>query len=343
MTSTKRVGIAGEFLGGVAVAHLEIGTLLAAGGIRHGIVGLDAGAHLDQALGDVQGGRIAQVVRIGFEREAKQADGAAFEDEELFLKLLDHHLALGGVDVERGLEEFAGVAVLAGGMQQRLNVLAEATSAPADAGVEELGADAGIQTDAGHDFGTLGADALADVGDLVGEADFHGEERVGGVLDHLGAGEGSGQQRHGDHGRRTRNARRGREDLGHQGLVEFAHDREGCGVAADHDAVGVERIGDGGAFAQELRIAGHAEADAVVAALVAEAFAHQGLDQVAGADGHRRFVDDHAKFRAIHGGADTLGGRFEVSEVGFAGRQRRSADGDEDDVASAARRQPVRW
>ena len=106
-----------------------------------------------QALGDVQGGRVAQIVRIGLERQAQQADGPAFQDVELFLKLLDHHLALRGVDVERGLQELAGVAVLARGVEQRLNVLAEATSAPADAGVEELGADARIETDAGHHFG----------------------------------------------------------------------------------------------------------------------------------------------------------------------------------------------
>ena len=74
----------------------------------------------------------------------------------------------------------------------------------------------------------VGADLLADVGDLVDEADLGGEEGVGGVLDHLGRG--------------TRGA--------HDGRVERRVER-GHPVAvrvverADHDAVGVQEVRDG--------------------------------------------------------------------------------------------------
>ena len=70
-----------------------------------------------QALGDMQGGRVAQVVGIGLERQAQQADGAALEDVEFLLELLDHHLPLRGVHVQRGLQQLAGIAVLARGVQ----------------------------------------------------------------------------------------------------------------------------------------------------------------------------------------------------------------------------------
>jgi hypothetical protein len=80
-------------------------------------------------------GRVAQVVGVRLEGQAQQADGAAFQDEQLLLQLLDHGIALRGVDFERRLEQFARViAVLARGVQQRADVLAEATAAPADAG-----------------------------------------------------------------------------------------------------------------------------------------------------------------------------------------------------------------
>ena len=61
--------------------------------------------------------------------------------------------------------------------------------------------------------------------------------------------------------RRPRHAGRRREDLRHQRLVEFAHHRQRGGIAAHHDAVGVERIAHRAAFAQEFRVAGHAETD----------------------------------------------------------------------------------
>jgi len=78
-------------------------------------------------------------------------------------------------------------------VQQRLNVLAETASTPAHARIEKLGADARIQPDAGHHLRGLGAHALADVRHLVGEADFHGQEGVGGVLDHFRAGKRGSQ------------------------------------------------------------------------------------------------------------------------------------------------------
>ena len=96
----------------------------------------------------------------------------------------------------------------------------------------------------GHHLRCLGAHALADVGDLVGEADFHGQECVGGVLDHLRAGERGGDHRHAHKPGRPGHARRRLETSAPPAEIQLAHDLQGALVAgADHDAVRIERIG----------------------------------------------------------------------------------------------------
>src|SRR5262249_36699021 len=148
----------------------------------------------------------------------------------LLLKFLDGEMALGGVDFEGGGEEPGVVAVVAGGGDEGLNILAETRAAPAEAGIEKARSDAGVEADALHDFGGLGADALADVGDFVGETNFHGEEGVGSVLDHFGGGQAGGDQGYvreavgaGDGGGCV-------ELLLDEGRIEGAHGGEGGGI-----------------------------------------------------------------------------------------------------------------
>ena len=94
-----------------------------------------------------------------------------------------------------------------------------------------------VQAHPPRDLGHVGADLLADVGDLVDEADLGGEEGVGGELDHLGAG---------DVGADDRRAER----------LVGGGDRVGgplvARLGADHDAVGLHEVLDRGALAQEL-------------------------------------------------------------------------------------------
>ncbi len=65
-------------------------------------------------------------------------------------------------------------------------VLGKARAAVARAGVQELAADAVVEADAARDLLHVGADLLAQVGDLVDEGDLGGQERVGGVFDEFG-------------------------------------------------------------------------------------------------------------------------------------------------------------
>jgi hypothetical protein len=88
---------------------------------------------------------------------------------------------------------------------QRLDILGEATAAVAQPGVEERGADALVEAHAHGHFFHVGAQLLADHGDLVDEADLGGQEGVAGVLDHLGG------------------AQVGHDDAGAQGQVQLRH------------------------------------------------------------------------------------------------------------------------
>ena len=135
--------------------------------------------------------------------------------------------------------------------------------------------------------GRFRAHALADIGDLVGEADLHGQERVGGVLDHFRAGERGGRPA----APRVMHAGRGTPGGGSNDLRRpaAAYSSRIAARVSSSDAPttmrsGIERIGDGAAFAQELGIAGHAEADVAFArsgCASRNALAHQRLHQVA--------------------------------------------------------------
>jgi hypothetical protein len=104
----------------------------------------------------------------------------------VLLELAHHAPLLQLVDLDDGVEELEVVARVARELLERVDVLREARAAEADAGLQELRADAVVQA---HPLGHLDdvrARLLADVGDLVDERDLRGQERVGGELDHLG-------------------------------------------------------------------------------------------------------------------------------------------------------------
>ena len=73
-------------------------------------------------------------------------------------------------------------------MQQSLDILGEATATIAATGIEELGADAGISTDALTDCIDIGADTLTEVGNVVHKRDAGSQHGIGSILGHLGRG-----------------------------------------------------------------------------------------------------------------------------------------------------------
>ena len=88
-------------------------------------------------------------------------------------------------------------------------------------------------------------------------------------------------------------------------------------VGADHDAVGMLEVLDGGAFAQEFRIGHHREVG------VGPRFADDALDLVAGADRHGRFGDDHGE--AVERARDLARGVIDVAQIGDGRRRAATA------------------
>ena len=142
----------------------------------------------------------------------------------------------------------------------------------------------------------VGADLLAQVGDLVDEGDLHRQEAVGGVFDELGGLEAGEQDRRLDQEQRA---------------IELAHLlAPALALHPDHHAVGPHEIVDRGALAQELRIGDHVEVRLRVGG------ADDVRDLASGADRHRRL--GHHDGIAVHRGGDLLGGLAHVGEVGVA-------------------------
>ena len=106
--------------------------------------------------------------------------------------------------------------------------------------MQKFRADAIVESDAARDVLHVGANFLGQVGNLIDEGDLGGEEGVRRVFDKLG-GAAAGVE----DGRLVEVKRP--INLGHELARALV-------VGADHDAIGMLEVLDGGAFAQEFRI-----------------------------------------------------------------------------------------
>ena len=77
----------------------------------------------------------------------------------------------------------SGASASCAGLDQRHRVLGKAGAAVAGPGVQEFRADAVVQADAARDVLDVGADLLAEIGDLVDEGDLGREKGVGRIFD----------------------------------------------------------------------------------------------------------------------------------------------------------------
>ena len=132
------------------------------------------------------------------------------------------------------------VAVFFGGLNQRLHIFRETASAIAAAGIEELGADAGVGTDAFTHHVDVGADEFAKVGNVVHERDSCRQHGVCCIFDHFSRGDVGEDDA---------------EIVEQEGAVEAAHNLAGLFAfnAYDHP-VGAHEVFDGGAFFEEFGV-----------------------------------------------------------------------------------------
>src|SRR5699024_3316837 len=123
----------------------------------------------------------------GLARGAEHRDASALEVAEQLAGQVHHAGAaavVDGVDLAQEAERL-GHAVLLGARAEGADVLGQAASAEADAGAEELRADAVVHADRAGHVGDVRTGDLAHLGDGVDEGDLRGQEGVGGDLHQL--------------------------------------------------------------------------------------------------------------------------------------------------------------
>ena len=216
-------------------------------------------------------------------------------------QLVDHPPLLQLVHLDHRVEQLEVVAGVPGEHLERLDVLGKARAPVADAGPQERGADALVEAHAAGHLADVGADLLADIGDLVDERDLGCQEGVGGELDHLGASDIRA------------------DDLAAERLVDRGH-RVARGLVArvgtDHNPIGVHEVGDRRALLEELGARDVGEVAEVAP------------DRLAGAGRHGALHHQHV----VAVGAQLLDDRAHSREIGVAGAGRRRVDADEEDA-----------
>ena len=106
--------------------------------------------------------------------------------------------------------------------------------------MQELRADAIVEPDAARDILNIGADLLAEIGDLVDEGDLRRQKGIGGIFGQFG------RPPAGEEDRRLVEIERPIDLVHHVARARI--------LGADDDAVGALEIADRRAFAQEFRI-----------------------------------------------------------------------------------------
>lgn len=270
----------------------------------------DFSAAREEEVDERKRGGFADVVGARFESETPDGDRFALQVlAEVLVDLLDQHLFLGVIHVIDGVEDTRLEADFAGHAREGADVFGEAATAVADAGEEELEADANVMADAATDVIDVALQAFAKIGHFVDEANLCGEQRVGDVLGEFGA-----------FGRHRKERFVGAEEWSVKLFELFGRGRL---ADADNDAVGEHEVLDRGAFFEELGIAGD------------EAGAPGGLFQTlvdpgVGADRDGALGDDDGFWSKVwREGVDDFP---ECGKIGGAVIGGRSADGEIDHV-----------
>ena len=328
----KSIGVAGGFVG---IVH-ELGARvqdLARPLRRRRIVGRNLAAFLQQRLHQQNGGRFADIVGAALESQAQHAQTLAAQRPQRGAHFAQEALALVLVDAHDFIQQPELVSALPRHRAEGHQVLGKARSAVADAGIQKARTDAAVGADPLANLLHVRSHRFANRCHRIDKRNLHRQKGVGGVLDQFGAlGAGDDQRR-----RNLRPVGRGNRILalvvaavGH-GRVNLAQHRGAAfAVRADHDAVGIKKVGDRGAFAQKFRVGGDIERIRS-GGIAQNDLAHP----VAGVNRDRTFLHHH--FVAVDGPGNAAGHRFHVGEIGFALFGRRSADRDENGFAGAHR------
>ena len=242
------VGVAGDAVR--IAAEFDLGEN--GGSFVHGllVVGAKIRTFSEQASDDFERGRKANVVGIGFEREAQDTDLFVLDDPKSLANFFDEQIDAALVDLLGFFEHVEIDAGMFGEADKSLNVLGQAEAAEAKSRIQELAADARIEPHGVDNFLNIGSDSFTQVGNHVGVGNFQGEERVGGVLDEFGAVDGGEHELGRFRGRAAAQVNGALEFCFQDGTVDFAELFFGVFVFdAEDDTIGMKKVLDSGAFA----------------------------------------------------------------------------------------------
>ena len=276
--------------------------------------------------------RVPDVIGPRLERESEHRN-AFVGDVDVAVEQREQPRRLAVVDLSSRIQHQGFVPLLAGGSSDRSGVFRETAAAPAQTAAEEPRADPVIEPDGVGDLVGVDAVLLADISDIVNEADLGRKEAVVGVLDHLCLLDAG-----------VDDWRAGLLNQGVEDIVE--HLAGGLAIGSENDLVGIEKVVDGGSFAEELGVHRHMK-------VFAERLPRGGFED-RGQRLSRRRRDDRALgsddvvtvFR-LQGFAERFGGRLDDRGVDAAvlacgGRQREEREfGIEDGVVLGGRGEPV--
>ena len=142
----------------------------------HRVVDTDIASCLGELVECDNGWRLAHVVSLGFERQSPQGDGLVLEIvAKVLLEFLEQNLLLHDIDVVDGLQHLHRAAIALTDFDQVLDVLREQRSAIATAREDVLGPNAAVGAHAMSHRVDVGAHTLAQIGNLVHEADTCGK------------------------------------------------------------------------------------------------------------------------------------------------------------------------
>ena len=204
------------------------------------------GLFLQEALGDVDGGTLPRVARVGLEGEAEEAYPLPRQGVEHGREhLLDETFLLVDVDLDHPFPVIGHLVetVESAKVNEVQDVLLEAGPAETDAGVEEPPADAAVQAHGPGDLRDVRLRLLAEGGDGVDGRDALGEKGVGHQFRQLAAPDVGGD----DLLPRDPAA----VDL-HQGIPRPAPPVRVPGT--DEDPVGVFQVPDGRSLGEEFGV-----------------------------------------------------------------------------------------
>ena len=159
-----------------------------------GSVTRNDGVFREQAANHFDGRREADVVGIGLEGQAQDADLLFLDDPQRLAHFFDELIDAALIDGSVSLSSVKSTPWLSARCDERLNILGQAESAKTEAGIQELRADARIQSHGASHFLDVAAQTFAEVGKHIGVGNLEAQERVRGVLDQLGAGDGGDQK-----------------------------------------------------------------------------------------------------------------------------------------------------